>query len=136
MKISYGQAWILTGGITYTMCVAQYLTPHGGFKSYLDSRNIHAKTDFEEATTYVSATILGCTLHLVLLDRGHGAETAAYHAGRQHGQGGGFRTLPVERAGDGQRDDPKAEELTRLSRAVDANDGGGSGLLTVGAQFC
>ena len=48
----------------------------------------HAKTDFEEATTYVSATILGCTLHLVLLDRGHGAETAAYHAGRQHGQGG------------------------------------------------
>lgn len=67
MRRLHAFAWILTGGITFTMCAAQYLTPHGGFKHCLDEFGIKATTDFEEACTYVAATVLGCSFHLALL---------------------------------------------------------------------
>ena len=69
MRRLHALGWILTGGITYTMCVAQYFTPKptGGLKSALDALGIRAKTSFEEATTYVAATVLGSSVHLALL---------------------------------------------------------------------
>lgn len=67
MRSLHSFAWILTGGVTYTMCVAKYYTPSGGLKSYLDERHIIAKTGFEEATTYIAATVLGSSFHLALL---------------------------------------------------------------------
>ena len=67
MRSVHALAWLLTGGITITMCVVKYGTPHGAFKAYLDGRGIHPMSDFEELSAYTSATLLGCVLHLALL---------------------------------------------------------------------
>ena len=67
MRRLHAFAWLLTGGITMAMCVVKYWTPHGGFKEYLDATGIFPQTDFEEASTYIAATVLLCALHLALL---------------------------------------------------------------------
>ena len=67
MRMVHAFAWLLTGGITVTMCVVKYGTPTGAFKAYLTSRGIEAATDFEELSTYIALTVLGCAVHLAFL---------------------------------------------------------------------
>jgi hypothetical protein len=60
-------AWLLTGGITITMCAVKYGTPQGAFKAYLESHSIRPSSNLEELSAYTALTILGCVVHLVLL---------------------------------------------------------------------
>jgi len=92
MRSLHALAWILTGAVTYTMCAVTYLTPHGGFKAYLDSTGIKAKTNEEEALTYVAATVLGSAFHLALLHWSSG-EMMAEGQGRENAK---LRTAACE----------------------------------------
>lgn len=80
MRSFHALGWILTGGITFTMCIVQYLTPSGGFAAYLVKRGIHASTTFEEASAYIAATVLGSSVHLALLHCSTRAMRATAHA--------------------------------------------------------
>lgn len=105
MRRMHAFGWILSGGITYTMCAVQYLTPGGGFKSYLDASGIRAKTDFEELVTYVAATVLGCSFHLALLHLStptRDSEARSHYSARvMISAKGGDETMPMVDATEG-----------------------------------
>lgn len=67
MRRVHALAWLLTGGITITMCLVRYATPSGAFQQYLTSRGIVPMSHFEEASVYLAATILACAVHVALL---------------------------------------------------------------------